>query len=77
MSDLQQKVSSKVSERKISEYEKSIEELQNKLTVCQNRLRTSENEAKKNVIFFQKFKEETDDMKAIYSFLILFKSLET
>ncbi|KAF8767786.1 GRIP and coiled-coil domain-containing protein 1-like [Argiope bruennichi] len=64
ISELQQRYGGRISERKVLEYEKTIDELQNKLIVAQDRLRTFENEAKRNMLSFQKFKEEMEDMKA-------------
>ncbi|CAL1267655.1 unnamed protein product [Larinioides sclopetarius] len=64
ISELQQRYGGRISERKVLEYEKTIDELQNKLIVAQDRLRTCENEVKRNVLSFQKFKEEIEDVKA-------------
>ncbi|GFT46617.1 GRIP and coiled-coil domain-containing protein 1 [Nephila pilipes] len=66
VSELQQKYSNRVSERKVFEYKKTIEDLQNKLTVYQDRLYVHENDAKKNASLFQKFKEEMEELKLQY-----------
>ncbi|KAG8194847.1 hypothetical protein JTE90_017280 [Oedothorax gibbosus] len=66
VAEIHEKASNKISERKALEYEKTIEELKNKLTACQSCLRTTENEAKKQSIFFQKFKEEMNEMQLQY-----------
>ncbi|GBM09086.1 GRIP and coiled-coil domain-containing protein 1, partial [Araneus ventricosus] len=63
ISELHQRYGGRISERKVLEYEKTIDELQNKLIVAQDRLRTCENEAKRNVLSFKKFKEEMEDVK--------------
>ncbi|KFM82769.1 GRIP and coiled-coil domain-containing protein 1, partial [Stegodyphus mimosarum] len=66
ISDLQQRFSSKLSEKKAVEYEKSVEELQYKLKASQDRLQISENKNKENGIIMQKLQKDLDDIKVQY-----------